>query len=93
MGVVIVALLVGGYRVYTTLYRPYDLFEPTEQRTAEVTAQTIPAFDIQDYLSVEEKDTEEEEIVPPELLATATPAATQSNQTAAPTEKIGRAHV
>lgn len=89
MGVVIVALLVGGYRVYTTLYRPYDLFEPTEQRTAEVTAQTIPAFDIQDYLPVEEKDTEEEEIVPPELLATATPAATQSNQTAAPTEKSG----
>lgn len=77
---VIVALLVGGYRVYTTLYRPYDLFEPTEQRTAEVTAPVTPAFDIQDYLPEEEEPVAEEEIIPPELLATATPAIAQQEQ-------------
>ena len=87
LGLVAVILLVGGYRIYTALHRPSDLFIPAEQRTAEVTAQTTPIFDIQDFLSIEEEDTEEKEIVPPELLATATPAAAQTNQTAAPTEK------
>ena len=81
MGVVIVVLLAGGYRVYSALNRPRELFEQTEQRTAEVTAQVTPAFDIQEYLPIEEETTEEEETIPPELLATATPAALQQNQT------------
>ena len=85
LGLVVVALLVGGYRVYTAFHRPSDLFMPTEQRTAEITAQATPVFDIQEYLPAEEKTTEEEEVIPPELLATATPAAVQQEQ--APTKE------
>ena len=85
LGLVVVALLVGGYRVYTAFHRPSDLFMQTEQRTAEIKAQATPVFDIQEYLPAEEKTTEEEEVIPPELLATATPAAVLQEQ--APTKE------
>ena len=80
LGLVAVILLMGGYRIYTALHRPSDLFIPAEQRTAEVTAPVTPSFDIQDYLPIEEESATEEEIIPPELLATATPAIAQQEQ-------------
>ena len=47
LALVIVAILVGGYTVYTALYRPQVLFEQPDQSTAEATVQATPAFDIQ----------------------------------------------
>ena len=87
LGVVAVVLLVGGFVIHTALNRPRTLFEPTEQRTAEITSEATPAFDIQAYLPTEEEPEDGEETIPPELLAapTATPAQAPA-ATAAPQE-------
>ena len=89
LALAIVAILVGGYTVYTALYRPQVLFEQPDQSTAEATVQTTPAFDIQDYLPVEETPKAGIETIPPELLATAAPTAVQPERTPAPTKKPG----
>jgi len=86
LGVVMATVLVGGYTVYTAIHRPRALFEQAEQRTAEAEAQATPAFDIQAYLPVEEEPEADEETLPPELLATATPAAAQPEQTPPPSD-------
>ena len=89
LALVIVAILVGGYTVYTALYRPQVLFEQPDQSTAEATVQATPAFDIQAYLPVEETPEAGIETIPPELLATAAPTAVQPERTPAPTKKPG----
>ena len=89
LAIVCVAILVVGYLAYTALYRPQVLFEQPDQSTAEATVQTTPAFDIQDYLPVEETPKAGIETIPPELLATAVPTAVQPERTPAPTKKSG----
>ena len=89
LALVIVAILVVGYTVYTALYRPQVLFEQPDQSTAEATVQATPAFDIQAYLPVEETPEAGIETIPPELLATATPVAVQPDRTPAPTKESG----